>query len=88
MRWKLKDLLAEAAHPVPEKAVLTDFRHAKTTGAGVGGKQQNKKRKKGYDKVNGEPLVKHENCKTDNEYCHSAMIHKGGRHTRPCFCYY
>lgn len=52
MRWKLKDLLAEAAHPVPEKAVLTDFRHAKTTGARVSGKQQNKKRKKAYDKVN------------------------------------
>lgn len=44
MRWKLKDLLAESVHPVPEKAVLSDFRHAKTTGAGTSGKkQQNKK---------------------------------------------
>lgn len=25
MRWKLKDLLAESVHPVPEKAALRTF---------------------------------------------------------------
>lgn len=46
MRWKLKDLLAESVHPVPEKAVLVDFRHAKTTS----GKKQKQIRKKKLQK--------------------------------------
>lgn len=46
MRWKLKDLLAESVHPVPEKAVLADFRHAKTTRSDTSGKKQNKEEKK------------------------------------------
>lgn len=33
----------ESVHPVPEKAVLADFRHAKTARAGTSGKKQNKK---------------------------------------------
>lgn len=42
MRWKLKDLLAESVHPVPEKVVLADFRHAKTTRSGTSGKNKTK----------------------------------------------
>lgn len=44
MRWKLKDLLAESVHPVPEKAVLAYFRHAKTTRSVE--KNQNKTKQK------------------------------------------
>lgn len=52
MRWKLEDLLAEC---VPEKVVLPDFRHAKTTRAGASGKTAKQKR---YDKINEEPPAK------------------------------
>lgn len=63
MRWKLKDPLAEASHPVPEKAALVDCRHAKTARARASGKQQKQKKKerkreKGYDKINQMKTVK------------------------------
>ncbi len=51
MRWKLKDLLAERVHPVPEKAVHADFRHAKTTRAGTSGKKT-KGKKESCNKIN------------------------------------
>lgn len=50
--------MAECVHPVPEKAVLADFRHAKTTNAGTSGKKikQNttkpKRKKKSSNKIN------------------------------------
>lgn len=50
MRWKLKDPLAEASHPVPEKAALVDCRHAKTARARASGKQQKQKKKKEGEK--------------------------------------
>lgn len=78
MRWKLKDLLAESVHPVPEKAVLVDFRHAKTTS----GKKQKQTRKKKAATKSTKILHQNKNCKTENERCHIEMIHKGGRHTR------
>lgn len=46
MRWKLKDPLAEASHPVPEKAAFADCRHVKTTRARASGKQQKQQKKK------------------------------------------
>lgn len=62
MRWKLKDPLAEASHPVPEKAALVDCRHAKTARARASGKQQKQKKRKrerkGYDKINQMKTVK------------------------------
>lgn len=75
MRWKLKDLLAESVHPIPEKAVLVDFRHAKTTS---GKKQTRKKTATKSTKI----LHQNKNCKRENERHHIEMIHKGGRHTR------
>lgn len=68
MRWKLKDLLAESVHPVPEKAVLADFRHAKTTRSDTSGKKQNKtklKKKKLAATKSTKALYQNKNCKTE-----------------------
>lgn len=43
MRWKLKDLLAESVHPVPEKASLADLSSCENQkGLARVEKQQNK----------------------------------------------
>lgn len=85
--------MAEAVHPVPEKAVLADFRHAKTTSAGTSGKKQHnnvrkkKKKKESYDKINRSAAPKQKLAKEKNECCHIERSERS-RHTRLGFCNY
>lgn len=84
MRWKLKDLLAECVHPVPEKAVhagLSSCENCKSWHKWKKTKRKKKGKKLQQNKLKRGPH-QNKNCKTENEKCHIEMIHKGGRRTR------